>query len=299
MSEVGPAVCEISVVMPVLNGADTISEQLDAVLAQDGVEHFEVVVVDNGSTDGTVELVTDYAGRDGRVRLLDGATLPKGGAAAKNLGVRAAKADLIAFCDADDVVRPGWLRAIRESLRSHPVVVVTREYVTLNPHLSSRYQIKTQLTSEAFGAPSIAGGAFGIRRDVYLSVGGFDETFIGAVDVEFSLRLNQAGFSPHPVPDGLVSVRLRGSAKELFQRQRMGARSGAEVQSRHGLGGSHYYSWRALAKMAASLLRHSPQLLKPADRLAWAQRAGAFVGRLEALMASDLRLRRARARGRS
>ena len=108
--------CEISVVIPVLNGADTLSEQLDAVLAQEGVESFEIVVVDNGSTDGTPELAAAYADRDRRVRLVDGSRAPKGGAAAKNLGVEAAKAELIAFCDADDVVRPGWLGAIRNAL---------------------------------------------------------------------------------------------------------------------------------------------------------------------------------------
>lgn len=272
---------EISVVIPVRNGVETIAEQLDAVLAQDGVDAFEVVVVDNGSTDGTVELIAALARVDGRVRLIDGAAIPKGGAAAKNLGVDAANSDLIAFCDADDVVRPGWLRAVRDGLVTNPVVLVTREYWSLNPHVSHRFQPRTRLSDAVVGVPSISGGAFGIWRGVYRAVGGFDEAFLGSVDTEFAIRLQRAGHLAVAVPDAEVSVRLPRSARQMFRRRRMLARSWHEIERRHAVRGPDY-SWRALGKTAGALLLHTHRLARPAERLAWAQTAGSFVGRLEA-----------------
>ncbi|MGH3427898.1 MAG: glycosyltransferase [Mycobacteriales bacterium] len=273
---------DISVVIPVLNGADTISAQLDAVLAQEGVESFEVVVVDNGSTDRTVDVVRTYVGRDGRVRLLDGGGLPKGGAAAKNLGVQRARSELIAFCDADDVVRPGWLRGIRDALLADPVVVVTREYWSLNPHLSHRYQPRTGLEGTVFGVPSISGGAFGIRKALYETVGGFDESFLGAVDSEFSIRLMRAGYRAHPVASAEVSVRLPTSPGQYFRRRRLLARSVAEIHRRHAVRGDDY-SLGAVVKTAGALVLRSYRLVRPANRFAWAARAGSLVGRLEVL----------------
>ncbi len=272
---------EISVVIPVLNAAKTVADQLEAVLGQKGVASFEVVVVDNGSSDGTLELVTNYAKKDERVQLIDGSAAPRGGGAAKNLGAKRARSDLIAFCDADDLVAPGWLQAVQVGLLSAPVVLVVREYWSLNPHLSRRFQRKTRLLDKAFGVVSISGGAFGIRKGAYQEIGGFDETFAGSVDTEFSLRLHRAGYAVIAVPEAEVSVRLPRSPRQMFTRRRLLARSWREIASRHGVR-SPDSSLRGLAKTAVALVVHSHRLIRSDTRMAWAQTAGTFVGRLEA-----------------
>ncbi len=97
-----------SVVIPVLNGADSILRQLEAVEAQEYDGAWEIVIVDNGSDDGTVEIVRAWAGGKGNARLVRASDV-RGAAHARNRGVAAAEGDFIAFCDADDVVTPQWL----------------------------------------------------------------------------------------------------------------------------------------------------------------------------------------------
>ena len=99
-----------SVIVPVFNGADTIGECLASLLALDyPPSGFEIVVVDNGSTDGTAAVV---AGLGGRVRLLHEPV--RGASAARNRGVRAARGRLVAFTDADCAVEPHWLARLVE-----------------------------------------------------------------------------------------------------------------------------------------------------------------------------------------
>lgn len=96
-----------SVVVPARDAAGTIGACLDGLAAQDLAEPFEVVVVDNGSRDGTAALAAAHPVVDRVVRRERG----EGPGAARNDGVRAARAPLIAFLDSDCVPEPGWLRA--------------------------------------------------------------------------------------------------------------------------------------------------------------------------------------------
>ena len=89
-------------------------------------------MVDNGSTDGTAALVRDHAARNPRVRLVD-ATERRGPSYTRNVGFEAAAAELIAACDADDVIAPGWVRAMGDALRVHPCVTGPLEVDRLNP----------------------------------------------------------------------------------------------------------------------------------------------------------------------
>lgn len=93
----------VSVVVPVRNGAATIGATLDALAAQDLGRPFEVVVVDNRSTDASAQIA-----RDRGVRVLEGEDIGPG--PARTLGARATTAPVLAFTDSDCVPSPGWLR---------------------------------------------------------------------------------------------------------------------------------------------------------------------------------------------
>jgi cellulose synthase/poly-beta-1,6-N-acetylglucosamine synthase-like glycosyltransferase len=97
----------ISVIVPVLNGMPWLAEQLRALVGQECSEPWEVVVADNGSTDETKSVVQEWAARIDKIRLVDASTV-RGPGAARNAGARAARGELLAFCDADNVVQPGW-----------------------------------------------------------------------------------------------------------------------------------------------------------------------------------------------
>ena len=108
---------DISVVIPSWNSARTIGRCLDALRAQQTTLAYEVLVVDSG-TDDTAALVAAYAAREGpRVQLLRSATRLFPGPA-RNLGIRQARAPLIAFTDTDCAPEPGWLEALHRASRA-------------------------------------------------------------------------------------------------------------------------------------------------------------------------------------
>jgi glycosyltransferase involved in cell wall biosynthesis len=111
--------CELSVVIPARNAADTIGVQLESLVRQRFDRPWEVVVVDNGSTDGTRAAVESFADRLPGLRIVD-ASERQGIGYARNRGVEAACGRLIAYCDADDAVSEGSLWRCSHPPRPRP-----------------------------------------------------------------------------------------------------------------------------------------------------------------------------------
>lgn len=106
----------LSVVIPVLNEARCIRRTLDRLSAQDAVH--EIVVVDNGSTDGTREILGEYARVNPKVEVIDESE--RGVARARNTGFDKARGEFIARTDADTVVDADWAAVIRDQFVAHP-----------------------------------------------------------------------------------------------------------------------------------------------------------------------------------
>lgn len=121
---------DLSVVLAVRNGADTIEQQLDALVRSQWNGSWEILVVDNGSTDATPEIVAGYVLDDPRVRVVQ-AVDHAGLSYARNVGVTQARGRAVAFCDDDDVVDPTWVAAMGDALREHRVVASHMEYESL------------------------------------------------------------------------------------------------------------------------------------------------------------------------
>src|SRR5205807_9629623 len=100
-----------SVILCVRNGASTIGDQLAALARQTCPDPWEVVVVDNGSSDGTAGVVQQWRDRLPGLRIVS-ANQGVGLAYARNVGSHAASGRILAFCDADDVADPGWLAGL-------------------------------------------------------------------------------------------------------------------------------------------------------------------------------------------
>ena len=107
----------VTVVIPAYNATRYIAETIDTVLAQT-YRNFEVVVVDDGSTDGTIKLITELGQRDSRIKLVSQAN--RGVSAARNTGIERAKGEYIAILDADDLWEPTKLEKQVNSLDTHP-----------------------------------------------------------------------------------------------------------------------------------------------------------------------------------
>ena len=109
---------KFTVIIPVYNGATTISRAVDSVLAQSYAAH-EIIVIDDASTDGTNTLLTDnYAGRVTLIRKIQNC----GSSVARNTGMAAATGNYIAFLDADDIWHPDKLLLISTILSANPAI---------------------------------------------------------------------------------------------------------------------------------------------------------------------------------
>jgi glycosyltransferase involved in cell wall biosynthesis len=210
---------DLSVVIPAHNEEDRLGEQLDALLAQDAGVDWEVVVVDNASTDGTADLVLRRATRCDRLRLVR-ADDRADKAYAINVGVAATSTPAIAFCDADDIVAPGWVDAMARALRAHDVVTGASELDRLNPPWlaeSRGRSIEQPVGTFAGIFPTVRGNNHGVRRAAWERIGPLAEGFCGAEDAEFSLRCWLHGVDIVGVPGAVVHYRYRSSARDLWR----------------------------------------------------------------------------------
>jgi glycosyltransferase involved in cell wall biosynthesis len=187
----------VTFVVPVRNGARWLACVLDAILAQDPGGDFEVLAIDDGSTDGSAEILDRYIA-GGRVRLVQSEC--RGAAAAINLGLSLARCPLIAQVDQDVVVGPDWLTLLRDALKDESVGAAQGYYVTdrespllvrvMGLDLEQRYA-----GIEGTGTNHVCTGNTLYRALALARVGGFDETLGYGYDNDVSYRLGDAGFS--------------------------------------------------------------------------------------------------------
>ncbi|MGI8802701.1 MAG: glycosyltransferase family 2 protein [Solirubrobacteraceae bacterium] len=182
----------ISVVVPVRDGAASLSLLFESLAAQTmGADRFEVVVVDNGSRDTAA---AEVAGRAGAIVV----RVPWANRAlARNRGVEAAAAELIAFTDGDCRAAPAWLEALAGCLERAPLVAGPVRLDTADPpgrierlELLWRFAQEENVRDHGWAASA----NLGVRRTAYESIGGFDGDYrqIGE-DVDLCLRAGAAG----------------------------------------------------------------------------------------------------------
>ncbi len=214
---------DLTVVVPAYNVASTLRDQLDALVVQEFDGEWEIVVVNNRSTDATPEIVLEYSERHPRVRLVH-APDGRGVNFVRNRGIEVALADHVAICDGDDIVGPRWVTAMATALREHDVVTGPIDAARLNPDwlVRTRGLFPTDGPREFYGIfPLAAGGNMAIRRPVWDDVGRFREDIVGAVDdIEFCLRLWQRGYAIGFAPDAIIHYRYRGEPGALWHQGR-------------------------------------------------------------------------------
>lgn len=275
---------DLSVVIAAKDAEATLGQQLDALLAQPHPERWEVIVVDNGSSDGTASLVRERAVSEPSLRLVDAAGR-RGAAHARNIGAEHASSDLLAFCDSDDVVGPTWVMSMFEGLRRHAFVMGPLDVDTLNERwvtdARGRWLARDEVTTFDGIFPFASSCNMGVRRTAFLEVGGFDERFTQGQDVELSLRLWLAGVELAFVPEAVVAYRYRGDLRHLWQQaRRYGSVHPLIYRRMQELGvpcPPRRISWRTWAW----LIRRSPSLFSPQVRGRWLWVAGTKLGQLE------------------
>lgn len=179
-------------ILPVHNRAHCIARAIDSVLAQRFAD-FELIVVDDGSSDGTREVVQGFD--DPRVRLV-ALERNRGGNAARNAGIRAARAPLIAFLDSDDAYLPHKLGFVVAEFARRPEldVLVDSYFVQFPDDRPEQQRLNAPIAGEAFVEALFqrrlwkATPAISARRDAVLRAGLFDEDLRRRQDFEFLAR---------------------------------------------------------------------------------------------------------------
>lgn len=188
----------VSVIVPVFNAEHTAARAIESVFNQ-SYRDFEIIVVDDGSTDRSAAVLARY---DGRVSVVRQPNL--GPSAARNAGVRSASGEYLAFLDADDWWRPGMLERAVPHLDRDPGCVLV--YCDLEMADSEGHELRTLVGGSA-AAPSLSdmlenlwpilpSGVL-IRRSAFERVGGFPEELTAYEDVYLWLRLREQGHFRH------------------------------------------------------------------------------------------------------
>lgn len=194
-----------SVIVPTYNSRGTIASCLEALLHQSmPPSEYEIIVVDDGSTDGTEEIVKKYD-----VKYLS--QPHRGPAAARNLGVAHAAGDIVLFTDADCVPAADWIKKMSLPFEDDEIVGVKGAYQTRQRELMARfvqleYEDKYERMRKNRWIDFIDTYSAGYRRDVLLANDGFDTGFPGASveDQELSFRLAKRGYKMVFQPEAIV-----------------------------------------------------------------------------------------------
>lgn len=193
----------ISIVAPAHNAAGTLLECLRALKAQTLNEPYEIILVDDGSTDGTVLIAQSFAPGVKTLRQAH-----RGAAAARNTGIAAAQGEIILFTDADCAPASEWAAVLADAIRGEVVgakgTYRTRQQDTVARFVQAEYESKYRRMAGREYIDFIDTYSAAYRRDVLVEVGGFDERLPVDEDQELSFRLAARGYRLVFVPEAVV-----------------------------------------------------------------------------------------------
>lgn len=188
----------ISVVIPGLNEEKTIGRTLSSLAKQKFPLPFEVIFVDNNSTDKTAEIVEDFQNSIPNLKIVKETI--KGIGAARNCGFRAAQAEIIASTDSDTILPEDWLEKIYRTYQENPRAIgLVGLYIFEGK--SRLFNLGTKIvmiSADLFhrliaGSFAFRGLNFSVKKDVWAKAGGFNPKISALEDVDLSLRAKKLG----------------------------------------------------------------------------------------------------------
>lgn len=188
---------DVSIIIPTYNRERFLSVCLDCLIAQDyPADKYEIVVVDDASTDGTEEMVRAKKATC-RIRY-ERQAKTMGNGAAKNRGVYSAEGEVIIFIDSDAYAPPWYVREYMKTHEAHPNSIVDGPAISIHddrlvsdPPLNT-FGVRALAALDFFGQPFVNANASCLRED-FIKIGGFDENFKKWQDLELYQRLMELG----------------------------------------------------------------------------------------------------------
>jgi cellulose synthase/poly-beta-1,6-N-acetylglucosamine synthase-like glycosyltransferase len=242
-----------TVVVPTYNHEKFLPEALDSLLGQ-SFEDWEAVVVDDGSTDGSGEIMDHYAKRDPRIRTIHKAN--GGVSSALNAGIENARGEWICWLSSDDYFEPGKLRSHRKEIRKYPAIkFFFTGFIELNEETGEKknsFYIAPQGVYRVvrfFSGNYVNGISVVVHRSVFRSAGKFREEFRNAQDFDMWLRISAMYMSRYILRRTCVT--------------RVHAKQGTRVQAEAGAFDSAFSCWQFLNSHAYAEIFPSMDLQNP------------------------------------
>ena len=250
----------ISIAVPIYNTAHYLPAALDSLLAQD-YPHWEALLWDDGSADGSAQLAAAYAAQDSRFRLLgDGRNHGNPAALAQTLAQ--ARGAFVGVLDSDDLLEPMALAAMLAFMQAQPQLgMAYSQYVEIDEAgalLGPGRRFATPYSAHKLLVEFMTYHFRLIRSEAYRAAGGVDASIDESADYDLCLRLSETcaiGYLPQP----LYRYRIRQGSVSVSQRLRQVRSSFAAVEralQRRGMAGSHSLS---LGIRARHVLKPKPQ----------------------------------------
>ena len=260
---------DISVVVAVRNEINYIEKCIESLFKQDFDGEYEVIVVDGMSDDGTYEMLEKLQKKYKFILLKN----PKKNAAAgRNMGIKEADGDIIAFIDGDAMAYPDWLSNIYEELEKNeevagvggpdllpdnaPFISRAIGYVMTSPLArGGKLNPSTQHTmmEKKLYVEHIPTCNLALRRKIFDEVGMFDESFVKGQDLELSYRIKKAGYKLLYVPSIKVIHHRKENIKQFSKQIYKWAKAKVAIIKKHGLHSitEHIYLWPLYGIIAA------------------------------------------------
>ena len=267
-SRPAPDILKLSVILPCFNGAATLAVQLEALTVQDWPGGWELIVVNNGSTDDSMAMAEAYRARLPMLKIVQAhvpGTPRLGVPHSYNTGIQAATGGAFVFCEADDEVAPGWLAAMGRALTAHDFVLARLDHRKLNAEWLHPPQGEGYQSAALYRMPvaphffSASACGFGLSRSIYEKLGPLNIDFPIVHDGEYCWRAQLAGYALHFEPEALVHYREKSA---LMDRFRQGRNWGRDTTRLH-----HHYG-TAMGRL--SLPRHLVSMVRSLPTGAWA-----------------------------
>lgn len=269
---------KLSVIIPCYNCGEYIENQLEALARQKYDQPWEIIIADNGSTDNSLDIVRQYQKILPNLRIVDASMGKKCAAHPRNVGASVARGESLVFCDADDEVTDGWLPAIGEALSKYDFVSGRSDYTKLNKPwvvAACAYREGNGVNPHPY-YPFAGGNNIAVKRKLFNSVGGFNESIPILDDVDFCWRVQaECGVKLIEAPNAIIQFRFRDTIAGMRQRWYGIAESNVLLLHQHGLKMSGNELSKNLAYLIARLI------IKVRDRVSlarWMMDLGHFHG---------------------
>jgi glycosyltransferase involved in cell wall biosynthesis len=239
---------KFSIITITYNSEAYLEETIASVLSQE-YDDFEYILIDGGSTDGTVDIIRRHAEQDRRIRWIS--EPDEGISDAFNKGIRMASGDIIGIINSDDKYIPGALQLVAESLAMHPDSDVFHGNMTRSQSNTVLYLIKpSDVERNIWHEMPINTPAMFVTRRAYQAVGFYDTNLKLAMDYDLVLRLYRAGYRFLHIDKALANMSYGGVSDERFLDALREVRM---VAVRQGAPRAKVYAWFIYKSVSAGI----------------------------------------------